>query len=280
VTTAIVVDSAAALPGELVARHAIEVVPMVVVIDGRPRPETEVATDELLAELAHGSVSTTGPNPGAWTAAIERALARADEVVVLTVSAEMSSTYSAATIGASTAGPSVHVVDTRSAAGGEGLVTLAAARVAEQGAGAAEIVRWLPTVIDRVHLVATLPNLDHLVRSGRVANLTGSAAHAMRVNPMFEFRDGAARALHPALGQRAALGRIVHSCLASKPRDVPAPKLHVAALEAACPQRARALLHAVVAEVPDADAFIASFGSVMLVHVGPGLVGMAWWWET
>jgi fatty acid-binding protein DegV len=31
--------------------------------------------------------------------------------------------------------------------------------------------------------------------------------------------------------------------------------------------------------VPDADVFVASFGSVMLVHVGPGLVGLAWWWE-
>jgi fatty acid-binding protein DegV len=58
------------------------------------------------------------------------------------------------------------------------------------------------------------------------------------------------------------------------------PKLHVAALEAACPARAQSLLTAVLDEVPDAEGFIASFGAVMLVHVGPGLVGLAWWWET
>jgi fatty acid-binding protein DegV len=56
--------------------------------------------------------------------------------------------------------------------------------------------------------------------------------------------------------------------------------LHVAALEAACPERARSLLAAVLDEVPDADAFVGSFGAVMLVHVGPGLVGLSWWWET
>ena len=50
-TTAIAVDSAASLPRELVARYGIQVVPMTVVIDGRSRPDTEVTTEELLAEL-------------------------------------------------------------------------------------------------------------------------------------------------------------------------------------------------------------------------------------
>ena len=279
-TTAIAVDSAASLPRDLVERYGIEVVPMTVIIDGQSRPDSEVTTEELLARLPGGGVTTSGPNPGEWTSAIERALERADEVVVLTVSAAMSSTYGTARLGASTAGDTVRVVDTRSAAGGEGLVALAAARLAEQGATAAEIVAEITGVIDRMHLVATVDSLDHLVRSGRVANITGAAAHAMRVNPLFEFRDGAARALHPAIGRRAAEQRIVHSCVASRPRDAATSKLHVAALEAACPARARSLLTAVLDEIPDAEAFIGSFGAVMLVHVGPGLVGLAWWWET
>lgn len=279
-TTVIAVDSAASLPRDLVVRYGMEVVPMTVVIDGQSRPDSEVSTEELLARLPGGGVTTSGPNPREWTSAIERALTRADEVVVLTVSSEMSSTYGTARLGASMIGDAVHVVDTRSAAGGEGLVALAAARLAEQGATAAAIVAAITAVIDRMHLVATVDSLDHLVRSGRVANITGAAAHAMRVNPLFEFRDGAARALHPAIGRRAAEQRIVHACLASRPRGEGNPKLHVAALEAACPTRAQSLLTSVLAEVPDAEGFIGSFGAVMLVHVGPGLVGLAWWWET
>ncbi len=278
-STAIVVDSAASLPAELADRYGIEIVPMTVVIDGASRPDRDVPPDELLARLADGTVTTSGPSPGDWTVSIEQALQRADEVVALTVSSSMSSTYDTAMVGASMVGDAVHVVDTRSAAGGEGLVALAAARRAEQGASAAEVVAEARTVIDRIHLVATLDGLDHLVRSGRVPDLAGTASRALRVNPMFEFREGAARALHPALGKAAAEHRIVHRCLASRPHDVEAPKLHAAALEAACPDRARSLLSALLVEVPDADAFVGSFGSVMLVHVGPGLVGLAWWWE-
>jgi DegV family protein with EDD domain len=279
-STAIVVDSAAALPAELVEHYAIEVVPMTVVIGGKPRPDTEVTTEELLALIADGTVTTSGPNGADWAAAIDRVRQQADEVVALTVSAEMSSTYDAARLGASSVGDAVHVVDTRSAAGGEALVTLAAARRAHEGGTADEVVAAATTVIERVRLVATLDDLDHLVRSGRVPGLAGSASRRLGINPLFEFRDGATRALRPALGHGAAEHRIIHSCVASRPPDAAAPTLHAAVLEAASQERAQSLLDALRSEVPDADVFVASFGSVMLVHVGPGLVGLAWWWES
>ena len=279
-STAILVDSAASLPPGLVERHAIAVVTMTVVLGGTARPDTEVSVDELLGHLAHEAVTTSAPNAGEWMSAVEQALRRADEVVVLTVSREMSSAYATATRAASMVGDRVQVIDTRSAAGGEGLVAVAAARLAEQGASAAEIAVEVAKVIDRVHLVATLDSLDHLARSGRVPELAGVAGRALRVNPLFEFRDGAAHALHPAIGRRAAEQRIVHACLASRPHDAAVTTLHAVALEAACPDRARSLLDAVLAEVPEAEVFTGSFGAVMLAHVGPGLVGLAWWWET
>jgi fatty acid-binding protein DegV len=55
--------------------------------------------------------------------------------------------------------------------------------------------------------------------------------------------------------------------------------LHVAALHAYAPHTAERLLRAVTAEVEPATAFSASFGSVMVVHTGPGLAGLAWYWE-
>lgn len=278
-TVRIVVDSAAALPADLVRTYDIDVVPMNVIIDGVSRPDSEMSTEELLAHLEAGTVSTSGPSPGEWAQALERASASADEVIALTVSAEMSSTNRAAGLAALQAAKNIRVIDTRSAAGGEGLVVVAAAKQAARGDSADDIEATITEVIDQVHLIATLDSLDHLVKSGRVPNLAGMAAHRLHVNPLFEFRQGAARALHPAIGHQAARHRIVHSCLASKPRDADHPVLHVAALDAAAPDRARALLDDVLAEEPDADWFVGSFGPVMLVHVGPGVAGLAWWWQ-
>ena len=64
-------------------------------------------------------------------------------------------------------------------------------------------------VIERVRLVATIPSLDHLVRSGRVPGIAGWAGTTLGINPLFEFRGGAVRRLRPALSREAALDRIV-----------------------------------------------------------------------
>jgi len=39
------------------------------------------------------------------------------------------------------------------------------------------------------------------------------------------------------------------------------------------------LLDRVRASFQPASSFIGEFGPVMVVHTGPGLAGLAWWWE-
>jgi fatty acid-binding protein DegV len=55
--------------------------------------------------------------------------------------------------------------------------------------------------------------------------------------------------------------------------------LHVSALHALEPEIAEELLRQVRAYVEPATAFVGSFSPVMVAHTGPGLAGLAWWWE-
>jgi len=269
---AIVTDSAAALPADLVDRYGITVVPMWLTIDDRPVREGEVSTAEL---LAHRNVTTSGPTPGEFEAAVKERLG--DEgVCVLTIAATMSSTHEAAELGARAAGGAVRVVDTRTAAGAQALVVLAAAEAAARGADLDAVVRAARTAIDEVRLVASVPNLDHLVRSGRVPNIAGWAGRRLGLAPLFEFREGHAHALRPARGIDAAYERIIMRCRRDR---VAGARLHVAALHALAPEAASTLLERVREEFDPATAFAEPFGTVMVVHTGPGLVGLAWRWE-
>ena len=67
VTVAIVTDSAAALPADVVDALGVTVVPMWLQLDGTARHEDEVDLDEL---IVHRDISTSGPTPGEFEAVL------------------------------------------------------------------------------------------------------------------------------------------------------------------------------------------------------------------
>ncbi len=272
----IVTDSAATLPPELVVGNQVAVVPMEVTIGGRSNGDRHVPLEEVVRHLDDG-VRTASPSPGRFSSAIARAQG-GDGVLVLTVARSMSSTFQAASLAARRFSGAVEVLDTGTAAGGEGLVVLAAARAARDGRPLGEVLDAARRAAAGVELVATLDDLRQLVRGGRLPRLVGQLAGLLGVRPLFEFRNGAVHPLPPALSRRGARRRMLARWRRSRPAGHPA-RLHAAALHALDRDGAERLLEAVKAEVQPASAFVGEFDAVMVAHTGPGLVGLAWWWE-
>jgi DegV family protein with EDD domain len=272
-SVAVVTDSAAALPADLAMRHGVAVVPMWLSVRGEPEPEGQRPLEDLVAE---DHVTTSAPTPGEFEHAIKEALSGHDGVLVLTIASSMSATHQSAALAAQAVGGAVRVVDTATAGGAEALVVLAAARAAARGANLDEVEAHARNVIGRVRLVATIPSLDHLVRSGRVPGIAGWAGRRLGINPLFEFRDGKVQRLRPALSHDAALDRIVGMLRRSR---IDGAQLHVVALHALAVDTARALLARVDAVVHPSTALVGEFGPVMVVHTGPGLAGLAWYWD-
>lgn len=273
-TVAVVTDSAAALGPELCADLGITVVPMLMTIDGETIPDDQVSLEELVELLPH-DVHTSGPTPGAFEEAIEKA-DEGDGVVVLTVSQRMSSTHKAALLAAQATTSRVAVVDTTTAAGGEGLVVLASARAASKGASLDGVEARAQHVLQRVRLVAAVDNLEQLVRGGRLPELAGRAGDHIGVRPLFSFESGRIRPLLPALSKEGALEQTLSHWRRSR---IDGADLHVAALHALDPSGAAWLLDRVASEVAPATSFVGTFGPVMVAHTGPGVTGLAWWWE-
>jgi len=272
-TVTVVTDSAASIPPELVQQLGIVVVPMSVIIGDKVYPDGQLGLDEVMARVDEG-VSTSGTNPGEFLQAIEPIDA---DVVVLTISAQMSSTYEAAYTAANMAGGKAHVIDTRTASGAQGLVVLAAAEAAARGESLEGVIAAAERVIKQVHLVATVENLERLIASGRVPGIAALANRWLGMNPLFEFRNGSAHPLRPAFSRDGAFERMLGTW---RHTIVPGGRLHVSALHAEAEEDASRLLKQIEAEVEPVTSFVAPFNSVMVVHTGLGLVGLAWWWET
>jgi DegV family protein with EDD domain len=282
-TVAVLTDSAASLPEPMAERFGITVLPLGLVVGDQILRDGELTMEEFLVRLDEG-VTTAGVSAGEVAAALKARLdePNVDAAIVLTVSAMMSSTYEAVRVGASAlGGPSsdaIEVFDTGTAAGAQGLVVLAAAERAAAGAPLDEVTATADRVADEVRLVASVDSLDYLVRSGRVPGIAGWAGRHLGVQPLFEFRRGRIVRQRPAFSEAAALERIASQCRSSQPDD-PDARLHVAGLHALAPNRAMDLLHRVTEGENDARSFLAAFSTVMVAHTGPGLAGLAWWWE-
>ncbi len=275
-TVAVVTDSAAALPGDVSAGAGVVVVPMWLTLGETSVHDGELSLEEITTRVADG-FSTSGPTPGEFAAAITAA-DQGDGVLVLTLSAEMSGTYRSAHLASELAeGVDVRVLDTGTAAGAQGLVVLAAAAKAASGASLVEVEAIARAASAEVRLVATLPSLEHLARGGRVPGAAAWAGRWLNLHPLFEFRGGHVHPLRPAHGAAAAGQRV----LAAWARTVvPDAALHVIAMHAMDERRAEDLLDAVRAQIKPTTCFVGSFSPVMVAHTGPGLVGLAWRWET
>ena len=313
----VVTDSAAALPGDLAADLGIRVVPLWLVVGDERLRDGDIGLDELVRRFSE-PIATSAPSPGEYAAVIAEAR-RHGPVVVLTVSARMSSSFDAAALGAKLVAddgadvrgargaparltasdasiPSadrdgdgdelelddergVAVLDTGTAAGAQALVVLAAARAAAAGGALPEVVRSAERVAARVRLAATVADLERLARSGRVPEAARWLGDRLGVRPLFEFRDGRARPLRPAFSAAVARERIVARCAADAPDHDPGGARLHVIVLHALDDEAAHDLAARVVRLEPASCLVGPFSPVMVAHTGRGLAGLAWWWE-
>jgi DegV family protein with EDD domain len=274
-SVAIVTDTASALPAPVALENGISLVPMGLSIGGLPVAESALSQDELIARFDEG-VTTSGATPGDFVKAIEKAQ-NGDGVVVVTLASALSSTHRAALLAAEEATGPVTVVDSETAAGAQGLVALAAARAARAGGELDEVEAAARAALSRVRLVGALSTLDYLVRGGHIPAAAGWAGRMLNVQPLIELRHGKVRPLRPAFSRDSAIERLVSLWRSSRP-DEPA-ELHLVAMHSLDGVDAERLVNEVSAEVAPATCFLSGFGTSLVAHTGPGLLGLAWCWE-
>lgn len=195
---AVVTDSAASLPADWVSQPDtadwLRVVPMPVMISGQIYGE---GVDDVAAALAVGlaegrDIKTSRPSPGL----LQRTYSELEElgfdsIVSIHLSAELSGTIEAAGLAADGVSIPVEVVDTRSAALGEGFAVIDAVIAAQSGLDR-------QAVADRARAAAVcsdvyfyVPSLEQLRRGGRISAASGLLGSLLAIKPLLGIRDGA-----------------------------------------------------------------------------------------
>ena len=280
---AIVVDSGASLPDDLSRRHDLHVVPLEVSLGGDSYLDgKELSPTEFYRKLRSSSSvpSTSAPAPARFLEAFRKAGADARPVLCLTVSARFSASFDSASAAAADARESmpavqVKVVDTETAAGAEALVALEAARVAERGLGLEEVATAARRVIGRARLLAFIDTLYYLWKGGRVPMIAHTGTSLLRIKPLFELSRGEVRTVARPRTRRRATARLIELL---KDRAGSGP-LHAAVMHADAAGEAEEVRREVAASFQCEELFVGEFTPAMGAHIGPGLLGIAFWSE-
>lgn len=269
---AVVTDSTAYLPPELLAGSGIEIVPVQVVIGGRAYDETdEAASPAQVADAlrAWQPVTTSRPSPERFRIAFEAAAqAGADSIVCATLSSRMSATHESAQLAAKEVDVAVHVVDSRTVGMGLGFAVLAGARVARSGASADEVVSILERKARASTSLFYVDTLEYLRRGGRIGAARAAVGQALQVKPILQILDGEVMPLERVRTTAKAIARLTELTLAATlGRSV---EIAVQHLDGAA--RAHDLATTLAQALPHSRVIECPLGAVVGAHTGPGIV--------
>jgi DegV family protein with EDD domain len=274
---AVVTDSTAYLPWDLVADHSITVVPLQVVVAGRSRAEGVDVTSGEVAEalLAGRSVTTSRPAPQLFAETYRRLLAEgATAIVSVHMSGELSGTVEAARIAAKEVaggGAEVEVVDSRGLGMGLGYAVLAAQRAISRGGDAATAARAARRRALATSVWFYVDTLEYLRRGGRVSPAVAPGGSALPGKPPLRMVDGRLEPLDRVRTASRALARL-EEIIVGEVGDTP---VEAAVHHLASAERAGELAERLRERLPSLRSmYIGEVGAVVGAHVGPGMLGV------
>ena len=281
---AIVTDTTACVPPEQVARYDIEVVPVQLIIGERTyRDSIDITPTEFYALLRQSKKqpTTSSSSPDPYLRAYENASNRAQSILCLTEPAKFSAMYNSARVAMDTArntlrNTTIDVVECTTAAAGQGLVALAAAKAAALDKPLEEVREIAKNIMSKVNLYATLDTLTYLVRSGRVPQAAALVNSILNIKPIFTLNHADAHTVALPRTMKSALKRMLNLM---EPTAVKGQPLHVAVMHADAPAEAINLRNKITSQFECEEIYITEFTPVMGVHTGPGLIGVAFYGE-
>ncbi|MFR9777313.1 DegV family protein [Micromonospora sp. MS34] len=273
---AVVTDSTAYLPPELIQAHRLTVVPLTVVLNGAEGLEGVETFPEDATRALSGrrvSVSTSRPAPDQFAQVYRTLLdGGADAVVSVHLSAELSGTVDAARLAATEFGDRVAVVDSRSTGMGLGFPVLAATRAADAGADLDGVRRAAVDAIDRTTIFFYVDTLEFLRRGGRINAAEALLGTALSVKPIMHMPDGTIVIRDKVRTAGRGVARLVDLAVeAAGDAEVDLAVHHLAA-----PQRAEQLVADLTERLGDRlhDTHVTQAGAVVAAHAGPGLASV------
>jgi len=174
------------------------VVQLYIILNGEQRREDEITDLPAFYQAVLDSpqlTTTSQPSIGDFMAAYEPLLADGRDIVSVHLSSGVSGTADAARQAAKVleddgkGGERIHVVDSRTTAGAQAMLCLAASNEIARGSSAEDVVARVEAARAEMHNWVLLDTLEFLKKGGRIGGAQAWLGSALRIKPIIAFEE-------------------------------------------------------------------------------------------
>ncbi|NHK32506.1 MAG: DegV family protein [Asgard group archaeon] len=276
----LIADSSCDMPIETLKQYDVTIISVSVIFEDEIRiPYVDLTTEQIFEKIVkENAVPTTGlPPPKRFEEAFAKVLDKYEEAIMLTASKDLSGLWeNAVKYAKEMAGDKITVIDTRNTIHPFGLIVLKVARMIEEGLNKEEILKVVSNdLIPNAQFNAFLGTLDFLKRSGRIAGLQHLFGELLQFKPCLALKDGVVANHGKVRGEGAKmeyLKKLGERIVNSLPENETFAIMHSTNIEKA--NELKNYLHEL--STKDLEIVIWETGPASSVHLGPGLLGIAW----
>ena len=274
---AIIVDSTAYIPEELIKKYKIHVIPQILhwnrknFLDGVDiKPVDYYQRLQIASEIP----TTSQPSAGEFADFIKEVNKKADSILAILISDKLSGTldsaYSAKDM---LPGIQIEIVDSMSTSMGLGWIALASAKAAEQGKPFEQVVKLAKSLVPKSRMIFVVDTLEYLHKGGRIGGAKRLMGTVLSVKPLLHLQDGR---IEPLASPRTKQKAITQMLDIIEDEIKGNENVRMAVINALAQEDAANLMEVIQRRFNPIELIKADMSPVIGTHVGPGTVGVAW----
>lgn len=270
----IVTDSTSDIPKYLIEQYDLEVVPSILILDGKEYADgIGISREDFYKQMPSLQTypTTAAPSIGDFSTPYDSLLTRGCEhILSIHAAGPLTTIVNSARQAAHDFPNKITVVDSLSLSLGLGFQVLAAAEVAELGLPAA--LNAIEATRKRLRVFAALDTMENLKRSGRVPAAVSFFGGILNIKPLVELTEGHLKPVSAVRTTKQANERMLNLLLEHGDLE------RLAIMHTGAEPRAREFLNTLMQKASQSvprDILMVNVTTVIGTHVGPNGLGFA-----
>ncbi len=277
----IVTDSTSYIPKKYLEKYDISVVSLNILLKNTNRRETSISNQTFYKEMEEAKefAVSSQPTPEEFYDVFDKIAKNGDDIVGIFISSEMSGTYSTANLVKNMIlekyDINIEIIDSRTNCMQMGFIVLEAAKHAKFGKSMNEILDIANNTIKNSRFVFSPSVLDYLKKGGRIGSASALIGNLFQIKPILTVNNGKTDVLAKVRTKKKAVSTMIDILMDDlKEKELGGVIVHHINCEEDGLTLAKTLEEKLNMKVDIQD-----IGPVIGSHVGPGSIGIAYFWK-